>query len=112
MSRSGGGHLLGHSDDMTGVFVTGEFDFFWLFLIIRVETTFFAAFSILHGSRNPNLAHFQGTVGWRGGAEVSKVVGRSRATRALGPQADHLGKGPLERSHWGAGEAWVRGSRG
>lgn len=48
---------------------------FWVFLIIRVETTFFTAFFFLHRSRKPNLAPFQGTVGWRTGAEASKVVG-------------------------------------
>ena len=46
---------------------------FRVFLIIRVGTTFFAAFFFLHRSRNPNLAPFQRTVGWRTGAEVGKM---------------------------------------
>lgn len=89
-----------------------RFDLSWLFLFIRVGTTFFAALYILSRSRTPNLAQGEGT-GWRGGTEMSMVLSRSQVMWVPGGWAGHLGPdhkegGSLERPQRRTGEVWAR----
>lgn len=83
-----------------------RFNLSWLFLFIRVGTTFFAALYILSRSRTPNLAQCERT-GWRGGTEMSMVLSRSQVMWVPGDWAGHLTsalttrKGALWKDHTG-----------